>query len=270
MKKRILTAAVGIPVLLGVIFFAPVWGFGILLGAFCAGGAYELIHCAVKDTPKRVIVVSGAVAFALPFLYSLGMETRWGVGIMLLLLFVLSVELLFSTRVTFEMLATALVAGAALPMMLATLVRMEQVDGTGVVRILIPFVIAFSSDAGAYFFGRAFGKRKLAPRISPHKTVAGAIGGVVCGSLCCVLYGLIVGCFGFKTSILSLASFGAVGSVVAQLGDLTFSAIKRQYGIKDYSNLLPGHGGVLDRLDSLYYLSPLTELWMLLAPVVWL
>lgn len=270
MKKRILTAAVGVPVLLGIIFFAPAWGFGILLGAFCAAGAYELIHCAVKDTPTRVIVASGTVAFALPFLYSLGMETRWGVGIMLLLLFFLSVDLLFSTRITFEMVATALVAGAALPMMLATLVRIGQVEDTGHVRILIPFVVAFTSDAGAYFVGRAFGKKKLAPRISPNKTVEGAIGGIAAGALCCVAYGLIVGCFGFKTSILSLAAFGAVGSVIAQLGDLTFSAIKRQYGIKDYSNLLPGHGGVLDRLDSLYYLAPLTELWMLLAPVVWL
>ncbi len=71
-----------------------------------------------------------------------------------------------------------------------------------------------------------------------------------------------------SANLVSLAAFGLVGSVVAQLGDLTFSAFKRQYGIKDYGNILPGHGGMLDRFDSMYYLAPLTELWMLLLPAI--
>ena len=106
------------------------------------------------------------------------------------------------------------------------------------------------------------------PAISPHKTVAGGIGGAVCGAAMALLYGVIVRACGLSANLVSLAAFGLVGSVVAQLGDLTFSAFKRQYGIKDYGNILPGHGGMLDRFDSMYYLAPLTELWMLLLPAI--
>ena len=97
---------------------------------------------------------------------------------------------------------------------------------------------------------------------------AGGIGGAVCGAAMALLYGVIVRAYGLSANLVSLAAFGLVGSVVAQLGDLTFSAFKRQYGIKDYGNILPGHGGMLDRFDSMYYLAPLTELWMLLLPAI--
>ena len=83
-----------------------------------------------------------------------------------------------------------------------------------------------------------------------------------------LLYGVIVRACGLSANLISLTAFGLIGSVVAQLGDLTFSAFKRQYGIKDYGNILPGHGGMLDRFDSMYYLAPLTELWMLLLPAI--
>ena len=180
--------------------------------------------------------------------------------------------------------------GGVLPMMLSTLLRIAQFETTisipellngnstlvrithdgivGRVRAFLPFVVAFGSDAGAYFCGRAFGKKQLAPAISPHKTVAGGIGGAVCGAAVALLYGVIVRACGLSANLVSLAAFGLVGSVVAQLGDLTFSAFKRQYGIKDYGNILPGHGGMLDRFDSMYYLAPLTELWMLLLPAI--
>ena len=183
-----------------------------------------------------------------------------------------------------------MLAGGVLPMMLSTLLRIAQFETTisipellngnstlvrithdgivGRVRAFLPFVVAFGSDAGAYFCGRAFGKKQLAPAISPHKTVAGGIGGAVCGAAMALLYGVIVRACGLSANLVSLAAFGLVGSVVAQLGDLTFSAFKRQYGIKDYGNILPGHGGMLDRFDSMYYLAPLTELWMLLLPAI--
>ena len=109
---------------------------------------------------------------------------------------------------------------------------------------------------------------KVCCAISPHKTVAGGVGGAVCGSLLALLYGVVVRACGMSANLVSLAAFGLLGSVVAQLGDLTFSAFKRQYGIKDYGQILPGHGGMLDRFDSMYYLAPLTELWMLLLPAI--
>ena len=154
--------------------------------------------------------------------------------------------------------------------MLSTLARIGLIQGVGRVRMTLPFVIAFSSDSGAYFVGTYLGKRKLVPHISPKKTVEGAIGGIAAGGLSALLYGVVLHLCGFGVNLLSLTGFGLVGSVVSQLGDLTFSAFKRQYDIKDYGRILPGHGGVLDRFDSIYYLAPLTEVWIVIAPAIWL
>ena len=122
-------------------------------------------------------------------------------------------------------------------------------------------------DSGAYFAGRAFGKRKLCPVISPHKTVEGAVGGVISTVICMVLYGLVLQlAFDYKINYLLCIVYGVLGAVASILGDLTFSVIKRQTGIKDYGNLLPGHGGILDRFDSTSIVAPLVELLVFLIP----
>ena len=116
---------------------------------------------------------------------------------------------------------------------------------------LIPFVFAWVTDTFAYFAGRLFGRHKLIPAVSPKKTVEGAIGGAVGCALVALLYGLFTSlCFNASPNYLVLALSGLVIAVVSQIGDLAMSAIKRQYGIKDYGKLLPGHGGLLDRFDS--------------------
>ena len=273
MKVRILTAVVGIPVLLALILFAPMWGFGIGVGAVCAIAAWELMHCALGETPKRIYISAMICAFCLPMMFSFGLQMTAGVGALLFLFFVLSLELMISfngkRRITLEMVAVSMLAGAVLPLMLSTLIRIARVEDAGRVRVLVPLIVAFGSDAGAYFIGMKWGKRKLAPTISPHKTLEGSLGGIASGTICTVLYGLILMAMGYGANLLTLAGFGLLGSMVSQLGDLTFSAFKRQYGIKDYSNILPGHGGMLDRCDSMYYLAPLAELWMYWLPVIW-
>ena len=116
---------------------------------------------------------------------------------------------------------------------------------------LIPFVFGWVTDTFAYFTGRFFGKHKLIPAVSPKKTVEGAIGGAVCCAIVAVLYGVLTSvCFDASPNYLVLGLCGLVIAVVSQIGDLAMSAIKRQYGIKDYGKLLPGHGGLLDRFDS--------------------
>lgn len=273
MKTRILTAAVGLPVLIVVLLVAPLWVAGVAMGLICTLAAYELLHMALGKSPRRLYFSVMLCAFVLPVMFSIGLEFSWAVGVLLLLFFVLSVEQMVSYtgrwRITLDMIAVAMLAGGVLPIMLSTLLRIGLIDKVGRVRMFLPFVIAFGSDTGAYFTGMKLGKQKLAPHISPKKTLEGAIGGILSGGAGALLYGIILLLCRFGVNLFSLTLFGLIGSVVAQLGDLTFSAFKRQYDIKDYGSILPGHGGILDRFDSLYYLAPLTEVWIAMAPAIW-
>ena len=125
------------------------------------------------------------------------------------------------------------------------------------------------SDTGAYFTGYFLGKHKLAPVISPKKTVEGLIGGVFGAIVGVVAYALAMKFYlGFAVNYYYIPVYGILGSFGAVLGDLCFSVIKRQTGIKDYGNLIPGHGGILDRFDSMVVVAPLVEVLMLYIPMV--
>ncbi len=130
----------------------------------------------------------------------------------------------------------------------------------------LPFIFAFGSDTGAYFIGCKFGKHKLAPDLSPKKSVEGAVGGVVSAMILSGLYGLVCSRLFSLTYafIIYFALMGALGSVMGQFGDLAASAIKRYTGIKDFGWLMPGHGGVLDRFDSVLFTLPLVYGYMLM------
>ena len=134
--------------------------------------------------------------------------------------------------------------------------------------ILVAFIISMVADSGAYFAGRAFGKHKLAPVVSPKKTVEGAIGGVIANMAGMALYTFLLSrFFGFtQVNYLYAVIYGFVGAFGSMLGDLTLSVVKRQVGIKDYGNLIPGHGGILDRFDSTMICAPIAEILILLIP----
>jgi phosphatidate cytidylyltransferase len=123
---------------------------------------------------------------------------------------------------------------------------------------------AFATDIFAYFTGRAIGKHKLAPLLSPKKTIEGSVGGVVGSVVVCGLFGY----FAIPEFFVHCVVIGALGGVASQFGDLTASAIKRRLGIKDYGALIPGHGGLLDRIDSILFTAPLVYLY-LSAVSVW-
>ena len=128
--------------------------------------------------------------------------------------------------------------------------------------VLIPLVSAFMSDSLALFGGMLFGKTKLAPKVSPKKTREGAVSGLVGGMVGMILFRIVFFlCTEVQLHIGWCVALGFVGAVMGQLGDLSFSCVKRQCGIKDYGRLLPGHGGVLDRFDSVIFAAPVT--WML-------
>ncbi len=121
--------------------------------------------------------------------------------------------------------------------------------------IWLIFIIAFGTDIFAYFTGMFLGKHKLCPNLSPKKTVEGAVGGVLGAVVCSILFGVFFLAEGHAVSP-GFILMAAMGSVMAQLGDLTASAFKRKMGIKDYGNLIPGHGGILDRFDSVLFVAP--------------
>jgi len=128
--------------------------------------------------------------------------------------------------------------------------------------LLLPLLLTWVSDIGAYFVGRAFGKRKLIPRVSPGKTIAGAVGALVA----CALFAWVYSHFVLRPAAhldftaLGAIVFGLTVSVAAQIGDLVESLLKREAGVKDSSHLLPGHGGILDRFDSLLFVLPVSYL----------
>lgn len=122
---------------------------------------------------------------------------------------------------------------------------------------IVVFVISFSTDVFAYFAGRLFGKHKLIPKISPKKTIEGSIGGIICTILVCALFAYVM-----NISIINIIPIALLGSIVAQLGDLFASAIKRYCGIKDFGKLIPGHGGILDRFDSVIFVALLINMFI--------
>lgn len=268
MKTRVITAVVLIPVLLLVLLAAPKIVTALLWGAMLAVGAYELLYRTGLVTEVRLVVYGAVAAFAVSMWSYFDADHAIGQLGLMLFVGVLFAEMMIShVKITFDKICMVFVAGALVPFLLSSLVRI-QVLSIGRYVILIPFIVAFASDAGAYFAGRYFGQRKLAPVISQHKTVEGAIGGIICAIVGMLLYALIMQLvFKLQVNYLYAVVYGLLGSIVGIFGDLCFSVVKRQTGIKDYGNIIPGHGGILDRFDSMMLVGPLMEALLLLIPV---
>ena len=268
MKTRIIVAVIGLPLLMAVIFFAPVWVYGIVVGAIAGISAWELLRAVGGVTP-RMQAVTSVSAYAIPFLSTL-YEAGAVFTVMVFLLFAYMLcELMHSVShekgLKLETVALCILAGAVMPLMLTSLVKLAQRDH-GVVYALLPFVASFLSDSGAYFVGVFLGKHKLCPLLSPKKTIEGAAGGIVCTIVAMLIFGLVLKAIGYEVNFLVMACYGFFGSAACQLGDLSFSAIKRLYGVKDYGNLLPGHGGMLDRFDSTYWTAAIMDILVSWVP----
>lgn len=271
MKTRVMVGVVAVPLIFILILFAPVWMFGFVLGLISAIAAWEMLNCVCKDIPKRMVAYSSVGAFLLPFGTSIGayMLTERFVlwGLVVIMFCELMLTFLREEKMPFEPIVMVLFSGFVLPMLFTSLIRIDMMN-SGKYLLLMVFIVAFASDSFAYFAGMFLGKHKLAPQLSPKKTIEGSIGGFVGTIVCMLIYGFIMKACGFNVNFVVLAIYGYLGSLVGQLGDLSFSAIKRLQNIKDYSNLIPGHGGVLDRFDSMLFIAPLIELLLLWVPAV--
>lgn len=277
MKQRILVAVVGIPLLLAVLCWAPDWATALLLAALSVIAAHELLTavCGAEKAKRWTALpaVSGALVIAAVYFSGehyadspAGTVLHWLIAAAVLALLLASV-LTYGRpgALVLQDVCVMAVAGLVIPWAFSCMLQLRMLPhGAGMV--LMPLVAAFCSDSAALFTGMACGRHKMAPLVSPHKTVEGALGGIAGGVVGMVIFRIV---FYFCTLVPLHIGWcvviGLAGALMGELGDLSFSVIKRQVGIKDYGRLLPGHGGVLDRFDSVLFAAPM--IWMIVCTV---
>lgn len=289
MKQRVITGAVMTAALVVALVFSNTIVWPLLCAALSIVGALE-ISGVYRLRSAWFLVPTLLFAGGLPlFAYMTGREAlTWSMGVSpsKFLVYACGATLIYMFAVFFYGIFTGGKDGftatvAALMMVLyvtfgfLSLVLLRRMSGLPLT--ILAFVGAWISDTFAYFTGRLLGKHKLCPLVSPKKTVEGSIGGMVFSSLVSLLLGYLLFVFEVipQPSYIALAVAGILLSLASQAGDLTASLLKREYGVKDYGKLFPGHGGVLDRFDSVIAVSivllifcALTGVSLLGAPVV--
>ena len=269
MKQRVVTALVLVPVLCLIALAAPKIVAAIVWGLLMAVGVYELLYCTGLVRHRRMVFYSALMAFVQSIWSYYGANEAVGILLFLVFWILLFSELMANhVKISVEMVMECAFAGAVVPYMLAAVIRILSMS-SGRYLIPIPFVVAFMSDVGGFYAGSFFGRHKLAPVVSPNKTVEGVFGGLIGAVVGMLIYAVVMQlAFKLRIHYGAVILYGLLGSGISVFGDLCFSVIKRQSGIKDYGNLLPGHGGFFDRFDSMVATAPLIEALILLFPVV--
>lgn len=269
MKTRILTAVILVPALLAILFIAPKFMTAIVFALLCAVAAFEMLFNTRLIKHRRLIIYAMITAFIVPLWSFWGASATLGQIGLLIFVGLMFMEIMISgMELPLEKTAVCFFAGVVIPYMLSSIVRIIAMDN-GRYFVIVPFVVGFLSDTGAYFIGCRFGRHKLAPVISPKKSVEGVFGGIVFAVVGMLIYGLIMQFgFHFKVNYGAVALYGLLGTACGVFGDLCFSVIKRQSKLKDYGMLFPGHGGVLDRFDSMVFVGVAMEVLLKLLPVV--
>jgi phosphatidate cytidylyltransferase len=260
---RLLTAAVWAPFILFLLYIAPSWAFPLVAGVVCALGAWELFTMLVPG--QRLLqgwgVLASAAVFALFALTAL--QSFIALGMVVLTCAGMLVSLAQPEPIERAAMRTGWAIAGPLYIggLFATTALLYQRPNGGS-WVLLALLCAFWSDTGGYFVGRYYGKRKLAPVVSPKKTVEGALGGLAAG----LLGGLLAHFWFLRELPLSHAvALSLVATAVGQAGDLCESLIKRSMGVKDSGTVLPGHGGILDRSDAMLFSA--AAIWVYVAVV---
>ena len=269
MATRVVVGLTLVVILFSVLYGLPAFGTAALLSLLAALGVYEALWSTGCVRKPRICAYSMVLAAGIPVWFYTGANRSVALGGLFVYVFLIFLEAMASKyTLTLEKMGSAFFVSLMIPVFLSALLRIRQGEW-GIYYIILPFVVAYMSDTFALFAGMFFGKHKLAPTLSPKKTREGAVGGIVGGIVGCLLFGVIVSRFFQLTpNYAALALYGLLGSPVAQLGDLAFSYIKRQYGIKDFGKIFPGHGGVLDRVDSLIFCAPFVEILITCFPAL--
>ena len=266
MRNRILVACIGVPLILVVLFVLPDPFTPALIAVLSVVATYEALHAIGMNHP-RIALYTALVALAVHFWVYFGESRPIGLAVLLAYLVVVFAEGFGShLRVKIDRVGAGLFFAFVISYCLSSVVRvgnLELRDSYVFLPILLPFVV----DAGAMFVGMFLGKHHFAPELSPKKTVEGSVGGLIVGVGITLLYGLV---FHHITQVevnyYFLAVYGILGGVITEVGDLAFSYLKRTRKIKDFGHILPGHGGILDRFDSVIFCAPLIELLILWLP----
>lgn len=254
LKTRLISAFVLAPVALGAVIFGTPW-FDLLVALAVCIMAYEWRRMIAGNFDVQGWVFSLAVS-ASAFSVMAG-QTIWGI---VLLSATAAILTLVCLRMSVQSAGWMAVGIFTVGLTGIALTWLRHLPETGLLAVLWLLVTIWTTDSAAYFAGRAIGGPKLAPSISPNKTWAGLIGGMSASAVCGAAFGYWTGLFDITTGALA----GAVLAILGQAGDLGISIVKRKHSVKDTGNLIPGHGGVLDRVDGLIGTAPL------LALVVWL
>lgn len=264
--QRVITALIGLPLVVGVVAYGPFWSVALLVGLVCAACSFEMaamlfpiLHSKFSGNEVKKVALSRAIWIAA----CIGMVTYLLAGV-----FGQTSFLIFSPifgmltylvigedvdeSVTNILAFLVVIALAATPWV-AVIKLYKGAQGPGMLLLMI--AVVWSGDTAAYFGGKRFGKHKLAPKISPKKTREGAFFGVMAS----VLAALIIGMFQTELTPAQLIGVGTLGAVAGQVGDLLESIFKRFAHVKDSGGVLPGHGGILDRVDGI----------LIAGPVVW-
>ncbi len=260
MKQRVITGVIAGIVFILLIFIGNL-PFTLAIMALATIALYELL----KMKNINIGSLTGIVSFLL--LWSILMPNTWieygfssyisrlelfAAFIMLLL----ALTVITKNQITFEHVGFIIISSLYVGLGFHFIIETRALE-QGLVIFFFILLSIWSTDTGAYFTGRALGKRKLWPEISPKKTIEGSIGGIICALVVGLVYSYFVP---VTESMATIVTMVIVISIVGQLGDLVESALKRHYGVKDSGTILPGHGGILDRFDSLIFVMPVLSL----------
>lgn len=256
MAVRIISGVVGLPILLAIVLLGGIWlKLGVLFVSLI--GMYEFY----KAVSKKIMPIH-FIGFLMEILYiffidiQISERTRLLLSVCIVLILISTVFM--HTKINIIDAAVTLFGFFYIGFLLANIWLIKN-SFYGEFTVWLVFICAWCCDTGAYFTGVKFGKHKMTPILSPHKTIEGAIGGVVFTALFSSLYGFIISKY-FMMQEINMAFIcgiiGLIGSIFSQLGDLAASSIKRYTEIKDFGKIMPGHGGILDRFDSVIVTSP--------------